>query len=326
MPGSARSKRGTSASSVEPRAKPAAEATPLQAWRLVRRRLSELKLPPDSPRRARGEPGKLDDELDDINDLKSSIAKHGLLVPVLIEPDGTLRAGTRRMRAILELKGKDAEVECIILPPGTDPRVAQLVENIHRKDLTPMEEARGFRALLDRTGWTQTRLASELRLTNERVSRKLNLLRAPPEVQAEVESGRASATAVERAYGRRACPTVPQPPSPRESGEARAQRIRERLESGSPVHARYAETSVRVPTRLLPSNVRARVFLDRVEVTVVLPDEAHTCFGESKTQRKRTMSLSRAIQKVTLQVEERLADALRQARKKVLVIEGEIDP
>ena len=62
----------------------------LTAWRLSRRRLSSLRQADDALR----------EETGDIEALGASIAQHGLLVPILIEPDGTVRAGNRRVEAM----------------------------------------------------------------------------------------------------------------------------------------------------------------------------------------------------------------------------------
>jgi len=299
----------------------------LRSWRQARRKLSELKLPPDGPREEHG----------DLEELKSSIGKHGLLVPVLIEPDGTVRGGTRRLRALSELKGEQAEVECIILPAGTDPAVAQLVENVHRKDLTPLEEAKAYRALLDKTGWTQRRLATEMCVSGSHLSRTLNLLRAPPEVQEKLAIGLVSRSAVERAYGLRASIAAPDGNAGGEEGEAahpverpvralsRAERIRERLARNAPVHTRFIETSVRVPRAQLADGVRARVFADRIEVTVMVRDDTHEVFANGKTSNLRSLGVYKAICDTLNSCSRALLDGLRQARRKALILEGEID-
>jgi ParB/RepB/Spo0J family partition protein len=292
----------------------------LKSWRQARRKLSELKLPPDGPREEHG----------DLEELKSSIGRHGLLVPVLIEPDGTVRGGTRRLRALSELKGKQAEVECIILPAGTDPAVAQLVENVHRKDLTPLEEAKAYRALLDKTGWTQTRLASEMAKSESSVSRTLAILRLPADLQQDVHTGDLRPYDIEKAVragalGKKSGLDA-MGPGPVESRPAdRSGRIAALVAAGQPVPARFCESSVRVPSRLLPPGIRARVFVDRVEVTVMVPDEAHTVLAVRKMPRKRVIRLSEAICKKLRPVEDKLAAALREARRKVLILEGEID-
>ncbi len=303
--------------------RPASSGPDLQTWRLARRRLSDLKLPADAVREDPDDPESTDS-------LRQSIAQHGLLVPLLIEPDGTVRGGSRRLAALRSLAepaeqqaipgfekkppgdgsltNRWSEIECVILPPGTDPRLAELVENIHRKDLSPVEEAHAYSRLLATTGWTQTRLAKEMGLSDERVSRVLNLLRAPPEVQRQVESGEVSPEAIKRAYG------------------SRAERVREQVARGELIAVRYTEPSVRVPRRLLPEGLRARVFTDRVEMSIMLPDEVHTVFTERETQKKRAIGLSEAIHKKLVTTEDDLLGCLREARRKVLELDGRESP
>lgn len=216
---------------------PAALPEPIcPPWRLVRKRLDELKLPEDAPRQ----------DVGDISELSSSIAEHGLLVPLLVEPDGTVRAGTRRLAAMRRLGIEEAE--CLIVPPGSDGPIVQLVENLHRKALDPLEEARAFRAILDRTGWSQAALARRLGVSPAKVCLALKLLEAPPELKEKLEAGELGSYAVATAAGRR-------------------ERVERRLREGKVLAADFLPLSVRVPKRLLPPGVRARVFADRIEIT-----------------------------------------------------------
>ena len=290
----------------------------LKSWRQARRKLSELKLPPDGPRREHG----------DLEELKSSIGKHGLLVPVLIEPDGTVRGGSRRLRALSELKGEHAEVECIILPAGTDPAVAQLVENVHRKDLTPLEEAKAYRALLDKMGWTQTRLASEMCVSESHVSRTLRLLNLSAEAREKILSGELKRSQVESLLTSRpedADATPALSVGGLSSAPTRSEVVAAKVAAGQPIHVRFQETSVRVPQAALPPGIRCRVFSDRVEIAVVIDDTEHTYLAAGKMPKRRAVRLSEAIHKKLKSADDALADALREARRKVLILEGEID-
>ncbi|GAC1474363.1 MAG: hypothetical protein NVSMB9_24600 [Isosphaeraceae bacterium] len=65
----------------------------------------------------------------------------------------------------------------------------QLVENALREDLKPVEQARAYRTLMDRNGWTGARLAEALHLNAASVSRALALLDLPCTVQESVERG-----------------------------------------------------------------------------------------------------------------------------------------
>jgi len=265
--------------------------TDLRAWRLSRRKLSALRLPEESLR----------EETGDIEALGESIAQHGLLVPILIEPDGTVRAGRRRLEA-LRARDPAGEVECMVLPPGTDPEVAQIVENVQRKELTPIEEAKAYRSLVRSSGWSKSRVAREMRVSPSRVTSRLNLLAAPSHVQAKVDSGEASAWAVGDAFSRKG----------REDG--RAQEVSERLKRGGTVRARYAPPSVRVPVAALPEGVRAKVFRDRVEITVTLRDDSPDLSGLGR--------VCEAVRKPLAASGTAVLAALRTARRRALELAG----
>ncbi len=65
----------------------------------------------------------------------------------------------------------------------------QLIENLLREDLQPMEEARAFSTLMDINGWNGKKLALALRIPASKVSRTLALLRLPEEIQRRVARG-----------------------------------------------------------------------------------------------------------------------------------------
>jgi len=263
----------------------------LRAWRLSRRKLSALRLPKDSLREESG----------DIEALAESIAQHGLLVPVLIEPDGTVRAGRRRLEA-MRARDPSAEVECLVLPPGADPAVAEIVENVQRKELAPVEEARAYRAMMGNLGWSKSRLAREIGVSTSRVRSRLNLLEAPPDVQAKVDSGEASAWAVADAFSKRG----------REDG--RAAKVSARLRRGGTVRARYTPPSVRVPVAALPEGVRAKVFGDRLEITVTLRDDSADLSGLGR--------ICEAVRAPLAASGTSIIAALRAARTRVVELEG----
>lgn len=310
-------------------------------WRLDKRKLSDLKIPPDAPRTLVARPvepssgeagGKPDGKPDGkpagkpdwvMDPLAASIKEHGLLVPVLIEPDGTVRGGIRRLAALKSL-GR-LESECLIIPPGTDPALVQLIENLQRTDLSPVEEARAFRRVLDRTGWKQVRLARELGISEAHVSLALNMVKpegATPEVLEAVERGQESAYAVQCAFskaGRR---------------DGRAEEVRRRVRLGDVRRARFSSAitaGVRVPARRLPEGIRARVFTDRVEVAFVAREEI---FPLSKLPgpdgleglEGLTNGLAKALRAALggsgPQATAALIAGLREARRKVLRMDG----
>lgn len=133
---------------------------------------------------------------DDLDRLAGSIRAHGLLMPLRVKPaDAAGRhvivSGHRR-HAALSLLGA-ITADCI-LADGTNDAVAtlaeQLAENIHREDLSPIEEAEGYRRYMDLRGVSAARAAEELQISPTRISRALPLMDLPDAVRAAVHDGR----------------------------------------------------------------------------------------------------------------------------------------
>ncbi len=123
----------------------------------------------------------------ELNQLRESIANYGILEPVIVRRRVSsdrfeIAAGGGRVKAagLAGLK----QVPCII-KPLTDENMATygLVENLHRKNLNPVEEARGFRTLQEQFEWTQERVAKEFNLTRDIVAQRLRLITFPPRLQ-----------------------------------------------------------------------------------------------------------------------------------------------
>lgn len=127
--------------------------------------------------------------------LAESFRTHGQLQPITVrwsEDMGRylIVAGERRWRAAT-LAGRKSLAAVILdgAPDETTVLEMQLIENALREDLQPIEQARAFRTLMDRNGWTAARLAEALHLTGATVSRALALLDLPYTVQEAVASG-----------------------------------------------------------------------------------------------------------------------------------------
>lgn len=128
-------------------------------------------------------------------ELAASIHELGVLQPVLVRPapDGyELIAGERRLRAA-RLAGLN-EVPIVVVE--TDDRGSlerALVENVHRSDLNPIEEAAAYKQLMDEGGLTQEALGSKLGRNRVTIANALRLLDLPVEVQRLLTSGGLSA-------------------------------------------------------------------------------------------------------------------------------------
>lgn len=133
---------------------------------------------------------------DGIEELAQSIRESGILQPVLVTRDGEryrIVAGERRVRAA-RLAGL-ARVPVLVrdgIPEG-DHLLLALVENVQRRDLTPMEEAEAYAHLRDRFGMTQEAIAQRTGKDRATVANALRLLKLPAEIRNQVEDGLLSA-------------------------------------------------------------------------------------------------------------------------------------
>jgi ParB family chromosome partitioning protein len=159
--------------------------------RLANLRPQEIQLDPDQPRK----------EMGDLEDLKASIAEHGILQPLIVSPiDETqyrLIAGERRYTAALELGL--ATVPAIVRTIDEHRLLeVQLIENLHRKDLTPFEEANAFRRLTVEFNLTQEQVAQRMGKTQAAISQIMRVLDLPEAVQDEYKTSYNSARPVSK--------------------------------------------------------------------------------------------------------------------------------
>jgi ParB family transcriptional regulator, chromosome partitioning protein len=127
---------------------------------------------------------------DSLDELAASIVQHGILTPLLAVPAGDfvhLVAGHRR-RAAAEMSGL-RELPVIIhhFTPVEQLEI-MLVENLQRRDLSPLQEARGFLSLT-REGLSQNEIARRLSITPRRVQLGLDLLKLDETVARSFDSG-----------------------------------------------------------------------------------------------------------------------------------------
>ncbi len=143
---------------------------------------------PYQPRESFGEEG--------LEELAASIKENGVLQPLILTPRGEegyyIVAGERRWRAS-RMANKDT-VPAIIKEFEEDRMMEiALVENIHRDDLNPLEEATAYKQLLERMGLTQNELAEKLGKSRSGISNSLRLLKLPARIQKYVSRGTLSA-------------------------------------------------------------------------------------------------------------------------------------
>lgn len=143
----------------------------------------------------RDQPRKQFDE-EALADLSASIAQHGVLQPLLVRPmpDGSyqLVAGERRWRAS-RMAGLTQVPVVIREMAEQEAAELALIENLQREDLNPMEEAIGYRTLMENYGMTQEQAAQVVNKSRPAVANALRLLHLPQAVADMVADGSLSA-------------------------------------------------------------------------------------------------------------------------------------
>jgi len=133
---------------------------------------------------------------DELASLAESIRMHGIIQPLTVRklPSGFYQiiAGERRWRASRAAGLKEVPVRIL----EADDKLAMelaLVENLQREDLNPMEEAAGYKKLMDDYGLTQEQVASRVQKSRPAVTNALRLLSLGETLQKKVSSGKLSA-------------------------------------------------------------------------------------------------------------------------------------
>ena len=154
---------------------------------------------PDQPRRSFN--------ADALNELAASIKEKGIIQPLIVRTDPKdpalyqIIAGERRWRAAQIANLHDVPV---IVKAMSDSEVLEvaIIENIQRADLNAIDEAAGYRQLMDRFGHTQEQLAVGLGKSRSHIANLLRLLNLPDDVQGHVVEGRLSAGHARALVGR----------------------------------------------------------------------------------------------------------------------------
>ncbi len=133
---------------------------------------------------------KFDDNA--LTELADSIRQHGVITPVLVRPmtDGSyqLVAGERRWRAA-RMAGLSELPALIKELSDSEAMELALVENLQREDLDPVEEAEGYRVLMETYGLTQEQVAERVNKSRPAVANAVRLLSLPKEVRMMVSQG-----------------------------------------------------------------------------------------------------------------------------------------
>lgn len=131
----------------------------------------------------------------ELRELATSIEQNGLVQPIVVRAVGDryeIIAGERRFRAFKLLER--AEIPAIVA--DVDDKTAakySLIENLQREDLTPCEEARAIKSLIEEYGLTQEEAAAQIGKSRSAVANSMRLLELPDEVLDLIECGELSA-------------------------------------------------------------------------------------------------------------------------------------
>ncbi len=187
--------RGLSALFEDEEPYPAAEApsgADEPAPRGVRKTINIVQIEPNASQpRQTFEPEAL-------KELADSIGRYGVLQPLVVRPrEGTsdryqIVAGERRWRACQIAQVHEVPV---VIQTLNDEEVLEiaLVENLQREDLNPLEEAEGYRNLIDRFGHSQEEVAVRVGKSRSHVANQIRLLTLPAGVRAYIRDGKLSA-------------------------------------------------------------------------------------------------------------------------------------
>lgn len=150
-------------------------------------RITEIEQNRAQPRK------RFDDEA--ITDLAESIQAHGMIQPIVVRPIGEERyqivAGERRWRAAKRLGLSEVPVVIRDLTEKEASQIA-LIENLQRENLSPIEEAQGYQALMEQFNMTQEEVAKTVGRSRPAVANSLRLLNLPQSVQELLEKGKLS--------------------------------------------------------------------------------------------------------------------------------------
>ncbi len=163
----------------------------------IERPRSQRKLPIGSLRPNARNPRRVFSSAE-LDELAASLRERGIIQPIVVRPlrdapDGyEIIAGERRWRAAQ--RAGLHEVPIVVIE-ATDAEALQLaiIENVQRADLNPLEEAQGYRALIDEFGNTQEDIARIVGKSRSYVANTLRLLKLPEPVKAYINAGKLDA-------------------------------------------------------------------------------------------------------------------------------------
>lgn len=150
--------------------------------------INEIEPNKDQPRREFSEEG--------LKELSESIMHYGVLQPILVKPNYNggyqIVAGERRYRAARMAGFKEIPVVIRELNDSEVMEIA-LIENLQREDLTDLEEAQGYKSLIERFNYSQEKVSEIVCKSRSAVTNSLRLLSLPDEIKELLNSNKITA-------------------------------------------------------------------------------------------------------------------------------------
>jgi ParB family transcriptional regulator, chromosome partitioning protein len=217
-------------------------------------------------------------------ELVLSVKRVGILQPIIVRPAGTgyeIIAGERRWRAAREA-GLETIPARIMSSSETESLQLAMIENLQREDLNPLEEARGYRRLIEDFTMTQAELADKVSKNRTTITNALRLLDLPAAVQDMLQTAALSAGHARALLGlegdepreKLAAKVVSEGLSVREvENLVRLYRAGQADTGPRPVQPKAFKVVARQLRRLLGTRVRVRMLKDKGKIEIDFTDE-----------------------------------------------------
>lgn len=295
----------------------------------------ELLMPdPNQPRRDWIESADEEDKTE-LERLAMTVRTHGILEDITVRPNGDgkykIAFGERRWRAAKIAGIQNAKCKVRTTLSDDDVFEMQIIENLHRKGLSAVDEAHAYKNLMERKGYNAKQMAAKLGISEASLNYKLGLLGLTPELQKAVHKGELRPT--DARFVTQAVNKIDGPNKEEHKAEAMnriAGRVKEHKKEGVKLTAKDVqviakqEVAAVEETRSQPKPTKAAKASGKVQATPVEPPKPQKPKKPSpaeKKQRSEFVSVVERTRKAFKKYEALAADADKLARfAQVLVL------
>ena len=123
----------------------------------------------------------------DMTELAASIKMHGIIVPLIVDKDNNMIAGHRRLQAA---KSQGMTEVPVVVEKGENRSALQIIENIHRKELDPIEEGEAFKAYMEKGKHTSEHLSKAIGKSKDYIERRIALTEIGDEGKMALRKGK----------------------------------------------------------------------------------------------------------------------------------------